>query len=75
MQTLIDYLRAQGAKKVEKLNQGNGCFLIVTKEDGSFTMPVGGKSQDVPLSKLNVLIAENGTAIATGRNVLEALEL
>ena len=84
MTNLIDYLKAQGVIKVEKVNQGNGAFLICIKKDFvsiietpklSFTMPIGNKSKEVAIADLNVLITEDNVAIATGRNVLEVMEL
>jgi hypothetical protein len=66
MKNLIEYLKEQGAVKCELVNGPNGKFISATKADDSkFTLPVGKKSQAGRLDEFNVLIAENGTAIAT----------
>jgi len=66
MENLIVYLKKQGAVKAAKVTGPNGAFISATKADGSkFTLPVGKKSQAGKLEEFNVLIAENGTAIAT----------
>lgn len=66
MKTLIEYLKENGAVKAAKVTGPNGVFISATKADGSkFTLPVGKKSQAGTLDEYNILIAENGTVIAT----------
>mgnify|MGYP003665140204 FL=1 len=67
--TLIEHLKAAKAKKVTKVTGPNGAFLsIVGKDDKVFTMPVGKKSQEGAIADYNVLISEDGQAIATINN-------
>lgn len=76
MQNLLEFLKAQGAVKAVKVNGPNGAFISATKaNNSSFTLPIGKKSQEGKLSDYNVLIAENGTAIATVNNYEVAEEV
>ena len=73
---LIDYVKAQGAVKLVKMQGPNGAFISCEKADGTkFTMPVGKKSQGNSLVEYNVLVAENGQAIATANNYSVAEEI
>lgn len=66
MQTLIDYAKAQGAVSVKKVTGPNGAFIAMTLTNGEdLTIPVGKKSQTGSLRDFNVLIADDGQAIAT----------
>lgn len=63
---LIAYLKELGAKTAEKVVGPNGAFVSYAMADGTKgTIPVGKKSQEGKLSEFNVLIADNGQAIAT----------
>ena len=76
--TLIEFLKDKGAKSVKKVTGPNGAFLSIVEKDGEITtMPIGKKSQDGTLSEYNVLIAEDGQAIATVSNYQdgESMEL
>ncbi len=76
--TLIEFLKDKGAKSVKKVTGPNGAFLSIVEKDGEITtMPIGKKSQDGTLSDYNVLIAEDGQAIATVSNYQdgESMEL
>lgn len=66
MKKLIDYLKENGAVEASKVSGPNGAFISATKADGSkFTLPIGGKSQGGTLAEFNVLITDDGNAIAT----------
>lgn len=74
MQNLLDYLKEQGAVKASKVQGPNGNFITATKKDGNtFTLPVGKRSQEGKLAEFNVLITEDGQAIATV-NLYEEVE-
>ena len=76
--TLIEFLKDKGAKSVKKVTGPNEAFLSIVEKDGEITtMPIGKKSQDGTLSDYNVLIAEDGQAIATVSNYQdgESMEL
>lgn len=78
MPTLASYLKGEGAIKAEKVIGPNGAFISATKADGSkFTLPVGKKSQDGSLKDYNVLITDEGAAIATVNQYesVESIEL
>lgn len=68
--TLIEYLKNErGAVSATSVSGPNGEFIRATMQDGSeFTVPVGKKSQGANLADYNVLIADDGTAIATINN-------
>ncbi len=52
-----------------KVDGPNGAFFSIVKADGTvITMPIGKKSQEGTIAEYNVLIAEDGTAIATINN-------
>ena len=65
MQKLIDYLRELGASSCKLVDGPNGRFIRYTIGEEQSTLPVGGKSQNGTLAEFNVLITEDGTAIAT----------
>jgi len=66
---LIEFLKERNAKSVKKVTGPNGAFLSIVEEDGEVTtMPIGKKSQDGTLSEYNVLISDDGQAIATINN-------
>lgn len=66
MKSLLVYLKEQGAVKAQVVKGPNGAFISATKGDGSkFTLPVGKKSQGGRLAEMNVLITDDGQAIAT----------
>jgi len=63
---LIEFLKDQKAKSVKKVTGPNGAFLSIVDKDGEqSTMPIGKKSQEGALADYNVLISEDGQAIAT----------
>ena len=66
---LIEFLKERKAKSVKKVTGPNGAFLSITEKDGEVTtMPIGKKSQEGTLSEYNVLISDDGQAIATINN-------
>ncbi len=66
---LIEFLKERKAKSVKKVTGPNGAFLSIIEKDGEVTtMPIGKKSQDGTLSEYNVLISDDGQAIATINN-------
>jgi hypothetical protein len=66
MKNLLEYLKENDAVKASKIIGANGAFISVEKADGSkFTLPVGKKSQEGNLADYNVLITDDGQAIAT----------
>jgi len=66
---LIEFLKERNAKSVKKVTGPNGAFLSIIEKDGEVTtMPIGKKSQDGTLSEYNVLISDDGQAIATINN-------
>ena len=66
MKNLLEYLKENDAVKASKIVGANGAFISVEKSDGTkFTLPVGKKSQDGSLANYNVLITDDGQAIAT----------
>lgn len=88
MKKLIDYLKEQGVLGASKVNGPNGAFIScstnpdpkvrLTREDKMiFTIPCGKKSQKGTLAEYNVLITDDGNAIATTNNysVAETLQL
>jgi len=69
---LIDHAKAQGAVSIVKVKGPNGAFMSLLMADGSKkTMPVGKKSQEGKLADYNVLITDDGVAIATTNNYVE----
>jgi DNA integrity scanning protein DisA with diadenylate cyclase activity len=75
---LTEFAKSQGATKMAKVVGEKGAFISCTKADGStFTIPVGKRSQTGTLKEFNILIAENGQAIATVNSYTtkETLEL
>lgn len=76
--SLIEHLKNLGAKTAEKVVGPNGAFVSYVMPDGTKgTLPIGKKSQEGKLADYNVLIAENGQAIATVNNYksVDAVEL
>ena len=66
MKNLIEYLKEQGCVTAQVVAGPNGKFISGIKADGSkITLPVGKKSQNGTLAEFNVLITEEGQAIAT----------
>lgn len=66
---LIEFLKERKAKSVKKVTGPNGAFLSIIEKDGEVTtMPIGKKSQEGTLSEYNVLISDDGQAIATINN-------
>lgn len=69
---LTDHLKAQGAISVVKVKGPNGAFMSITMKDGQKkTMPIGKKSQEGTIKDYNVLITDDGVAIATTNNYVE----
>lgn len=63
---LTDFLKAKGAKSAVIVLGPKGAFISVTNTDNSkYTMPVGKRSQNGKLADFNVLVTEEGVAIAT----------
>ena len=66
MKKLTEYLKEQGCVKAQKVEGPNGAFIVGIKADDSkITVPVGKKSQAGTLAEFNVLITDDGQAIAT----------
>jgi len=70
MKKLLEYLQEEGAKFIRKVTGPNGAFISYTTDSwensGSVkTLPVGKRSQNGNIAEYNVLITEDGTAIAT----------
>jgi hypothetical protein len=66
METLFSYAKSNGAKSLDKVVGPNGAFISMKMIDGTTkTLPVGGKSQNGKLSEYNILITDDGQAIAT----------
>lgn len=69
---LTDHAKKLGAVSIVKIKGPNGAFMSLLMKDGTKqTMPVGKKSQEGKLADYNVLIADNGVAIATTNNYVE----
>jgi len=78
MTKLIAHLKSIGATgKVNLVNGPNGAFISYSINDVKSTIPVGKRSQQGTLESFNVLITEDGTAIATVNQYeeVESLEL
>ena len=75
MKKLVQYLKELGASKCALISGPNGRFVSYTVGTERFTLPVGGKSQNGTLAEFNVLITEDGTAIATVNSYQEIEEL
>ena len=75
MKNLIDYLKELGASTVKLIHGPNGAFIAYTIGDKEHTLPVGKKSQAGTLSEFNILIAEDGQAIATVNQYKQVEEL
>ena len=65
MKKMIQYLKELGASKCTLVSGPNGRFVRYTIGTEQSTLPVGKKSQNGTLEEFNVLITEDGTAIAT----------
>lgn len=67
MKSLIDYAKEElNAVSLKKVVGPNGAFISVTNAEGeTSTLPVGGKSQAGKLAEFNILITDDGQAIAT----------
>lgn len=79
MVNLLDHLRSLGVLGAQKVVGPNGAFIsastnpdasvrLTAQDDMKFTLPIGKNSQDASLGEYNVLIAEDGQAIATVNN-------
>ena len=78
MTKLIAHLKSIGATgKVNLINGPNGAFISYSINNEQHTMPIGKRSQQGTLETFNVLITEDGTAIATVNHYeeVESLEL
>jgi hypothetical protein len=56
--SLIDFLRQQGATKVSKVMGPKGAFISYATADGTFTLPVGKKSQAGKLAEYGIVFGE-----------------
>ena len=66
MKTLLEYLKELGAVKASVVSGPNGKFIsYVLANDAKGTLPIGKNSYSGTLATFNILIAENGQAIAT----------
>lgn len=66
MKKLITHLQELGYTSATKVVGPNGAFISASKADGSKnTFPVGKRSQNGTLEQYNVLITDDGVAIAT----------
>lgn len=66
MKTLLDYLKELGAVKASVVSGPNGKFIsYVLANDARGTLPIGKNSYAGTLATFNILIADNGQAIAT----------
>ena len=75
MKKLIEYLKELGASSCRLVSGPNGRFVSYTVNGTQSTLPVGGKSQNGTLAEFNVLITEDGTAIATVNHYEQVEEL
>jgi len=72
--TLVDYIKENipDATSLQKWNGDNGAFILVFDKDGNrvFSLPVGSSetSQAAALAEYNVIVTDDGTAIATATN-------
>jgi hypothetical protein len=72
MKTLLEYLKELGAVKASVIAGPNGKFISYELASGAkATLPVGKRSYDGTLSTFNVLITEEGQAIATVNSYVE----
>lgn len=69
MESLVEYLKAQGATTASKVVGPRGAFISYSVGKGKkavvHTLPVGGKSQNGSLAEYGIFITEDGQAIAT----------
>jgi hypothetical protein len=85
MKTLINYAKELIAQttgdtkpSLNLIKGPNGAFISITTKDAKrITLPVGKKSQNGTLTEFNVLITDDGQAIATVNQYeqLESVEL
>ena len=75
MKKLIAYLKELGASSVQLIHGPNGAFIVYHIGANKHTMPVGSKSQAGTLREFNVLITEDGQAIATVNQYKQVEEL
>ena len=72
MKKLTEFLKDAGFVSASKVNGPNGAFISAKKANGeTSTFPVGKKSQAGTLAEYNVLITEDGQAIATVNSYVE----
>jgi len=72
MKTLLDYLKELGAVKASVVAGPNGKFISYVLANGAKgTLPVGKRSYEGTLATFNVLITEEGQAIATVNSYVE----
>ena len=66
MKKFIEYLAEQGFVSATKVVGPKGAFISAVKADKSVvTYPVGHRSQNGTLQEYNLLLTEDGQAIAT----------
>lgn len=66
MKTLLEYLKELGAVKASVVSGPRGKFISYElANEAKATLPVGKNSQAGTLATFNILIADNGQAIAT----------
>tara|TARA_R110002020_G_scaffold78287_1_gene196968 strand:- start:850 stop:1086 length:237 start_codon:yes stop_codon:yes gene_type:complete len=75
MKKLITYLKELGASTVKLIHGPNGAFIVYIVNGQEHKLPVGKKSQAGTLSEFNILIAEDGQAIATVNQYKQVEEL
>ena len=56
--TLLDFLRSEGATTASKVVGPKGAFISYATKKGTFTLPVGKKSQAGKLAEFNVVFGE-----------------
>lgn len=72
MKTLLEYLKELGAVKASVVTGPNGKFIsYVLANDVKGTLPVGKRSYEGTLATFNVLITDEGQAIATVNSYVE----
>jgi len=72
MKTLLEYLKELGAVKASIVAGPNGKFISYELANGTkATLPVGKRSYEGTLSTFNVLITDEGQAIATINSYVE----
>lgn len=71
--TLVDYVKSLGAVSLRKVEGPNGAFISYTLADGATgTLPIGNKSKSASLREYRMLVATDGSMIATASSYKES---